>query len=62
MAIVYGITFLSGLTFAFTGITPQTNNVAYPPLALLSGAVGVALALRVADTTRLSYLVTAARL
>jgi hypothetical protein len=48
---------LSGLAFAFTGITPQTDHVAYPLLALLTGAVGVALALRVADTTRLSYLV-----
>ena len=57
VAIVYGTTFLSGLTFAFTGITPQTDQVLYPLLALLMGAVGVALALRVAKTTRLSYLV-----
>jgi hypothetical protein len=54
---VYGTTFLSGLAFAFAGITPQTDQVAYSLLALLTGAVGVALALRVADTTRLSYLV-----
>lgn len=58
VAIVYGTTFLSGLALALTGITPQTDHVAYPLLALLMGAVGVALALRVADTTRLSYLVT----
>ena len=57
VAIVYGITFVSGLVFAFNGITPQTDHVAYPLLALLTGAVGVAIALRVADTTRLSYLV-----
>jgi hypothetical protein len=57
VAIVYGTTFLSGLAFAFTGITPQTDHVAYPLLALLTGAAGVAIALRVADTTRLSYLV-----
>ena len=57
VAIVYGITFLSGLAFAITGITPQTEQVAYPLLALLMGAVGVAIALRIADTTRLSYLV-----
>lgn len=57
VAIAYGTTFLSGLVFAFTGITPQTDHVAYPLLALLTGAVGVALALRVADTTRRSYLV-----
>jgi hypothetical protein len=53
---VYGITFLSGLAFAFTGITPQTDHVLYPLLALLMGAVGVAIAIRVAGTTRLSYL------
>lgn len=57
VAIVYGITFVSGLAFAFTGITPQTDQVLYPLLALLMGAVGVALALRVAKSTRLSYLV-----
>jgi len=57
VAIVYGTTFLSGLVFAFNGITPQTDHVAYPLLALLTGTVGVAIALRVADTTRLSYLV-----
>ena len=57
VAIVYGITFVSGLVIAFNGITPQTDHVAYPLLALLTGAVGVAIALRVAETTRLSYLV-----
>ena len=57
VAIVYGTTFLSGLAFALTGITPQTDHVLYPLLALLMGAVGVAIALRVSDTTRLSYLV-----
>jgi hypothetical protein len=57
VATAYGTTFLSGLVFAFTGITPQTDHVVYPLLALLTSAVGVALALRVADTTRPSYLV-----
>jgi hypothetical protein len=57
VAIVYGTTFLSGLVFAFNGITPQTDHVAYPLLALLTGAAGVAVALRVAETTRPSYLV-----
>jgi hypothetical protein len=56
VAIVYGVTFVSGLLLAFNGITPQTNRVAFPLLALLTGAVGVAIALRVAETTRLSYL------
>ena len=58
VAIVYGVTFVSGLLLAFNGITPQANHIAYPLLALLTGAVGVAIALRVAETTRVSYLVT----
>ena len=57
VAIVYGVTFMCGLLLAFNGITPQTNHVAYPLFALLTSAVGVAIALRVAETTRLSYLV-----
>src|SRR4249919_532598 len=57
VAIVYGTTFVSGLVFTFAGITPQMHHVAYPLLALYTSAVGVALALRVADTTRPSYLV-----
>jgi hypothetical protein len=57
VAVAYGTTFVSGLVLAFAGITPQTDHVAYPLLAFLTSAVGVALALRVADTTRLSYLV-----
>jgi len=56
VAIVYGVTFVSGLLLAFSGITPQTNHVAFPLLALFTGAVGVAIALRVAETSRLSYL------
>jgi hypothetical protein len=56
VAIAYGITFVSGLAMAFAGITPQTHHVGYPLLALLTGSVGVALALRAANTTRLSYL------
>jgi len=57
VAIAYGITFVSGLVLAFAGITPQTHHVAYPLLALHTSAVGVALALRVADTTRFLVLV-----
>ena len=57
MAIAYGSTFVSGLVLAFAGTTPQTHPVAYPLLALFTSAVGVALALRVVDTTRLSCLV-----
>lgn len=55
-AIAYGTTFVSGLALAFAGITPQTHSVGYPLLALFTGTVGVALALRSADTSRLSYL------
>lgn len=55
VAIVYGISFLSALLFAFNGITPQTDRIAYPLLALLTGAIGVAIALRVADTTKLAH-------
>src|SRR5262245_11168132 len=57
VAIAYGVTFMSALLLAFAGVTPQAHYVAYPLLALHMSAVGVALALRVADTTRLSYLV-----
>jgi hypothetical protein len=49
--VVYGVTFLSALLFALNGITPQTDRVAYPLLAFLTGAIGVAVALRVANTT-----------
>jgi hypothetical protein len=55
---VYGTTFLSGLVFAFMGMQPQTDQVLYPLLALLTGAVGVALALKVAQSTRPTYLVS----
>jgi len=54
VAIVYGVTFVAGLVLAFDNITPQSNPIMYPLLALVTGAVGVALALRVAHTTRLS--------
>jgi len=56
VTVAYGTTFVSGLALALAGITPQTHHVGYPLLALFTGAVGVALALRVADTSRLSYL------
>ena len=58
VAIVYGTTFLSGLVFAFIGLQPETDQVVYPLLALLTGAIGVALALKVAKSRRLSYLVS----
>jgi hypothetical protein len=57
VALVYAVTFAAGLVFAFFGMTPQRYQIAYPLLALLSGAVGVAVALGMAGTTRLSHLV-----
>ncbi len=54
--LVYGITFLAGVLFAFQGITPTTDRALYPLLALLAQGLGVALALRLAKTTALSYL------
>jgi hypothetical protein len=57
VAIVYGVSFVAGLVLAFDNITPQSNPNVYPLLALVAEAVGVALALRVAHTTRLSYLI-----
>jgi hypothetical protein len=56
VAMAYGVTFVAGLVLAFDNITPQSNPIMYPVLALLTGAVGVALALRVAHTTRLVYV------
>ncbi|MBK5282001.1 MAG: hypothetical protein JJE16_07940 [Nitrospiraceae bacterium] len=56
VAVVYGVSFVAGFVFAIIGITPQSNPNVYPLLALVTGAVGVALALRVAHTTRWSYL------
>ena len=56
VTVAYGTTFVSGLVLALAGITPQTHHVGYPLLTLFTGAVGVAIALRVADTSRLSYL------
>ena len=57
VAIVYGVTFVSGLVLAFGWITPQTYHIIHPLLALPTGAVGVAIALRVAETTRVAFLV-----
>lgn len=57
VAIVYGITFVAGLVFAAMGITPQIDPALYPLLALLVGTIGVAVALRVMDSTRPACLV-----
>ena len=56
VAIVYCVSFIAGLVLAYESIAPQSNPYLYPLLALLTEAVGVALALRVAHTTRASYL------
>jgi hypothetical protein len=57
VAIVYGFSFLSGLVLAFNGITPEAHRTGYFLLALLTQAAGVAIALRVAATTRLTYVI-----
>jgi hypothetical protein len=56
VAIIYGVSFVAGLALAFDDISPESNPNVYPLLALVTEAVGVALALRVARTTRVSYL------
>jgi hypothetical protein len=58
VAIVYGMSFAAGLVFAFNGMTPESHPTMYPLLALITEAVGVALAIRVAHNTRFSYLCT----
>ncbi|HEX6826635.1 MAG TPA: hypothetical protein VF077_10010 [Nitrospiraceae bacterium] len=58
VAIVYGVSFVASRVLAYENITPQSNPYVFPLLALVAGAVGVALALRVAHTTRVSYLLT----
>ena len=50
VVIVYSVTFVAGLVFAFDNITPLSNPIMYPLLALVTGAAGVALAVRVAHT------------
>ncbi len=56
VAIVYGMSFAAGLVLALSGMTPQSDPAMYPLLALVAEAVGVALALRVARTKKLTYL------
>lgn len=55
--VVYGISFLAGLVLAALGFTPQSEPGVYPLLALLVGAIAVAVALHVTATTRLSSLI-----
>lgn len=56
VAIVKGLSFVASLVFVYANITLQSNPIVYPLLALLTGAVGVALALRVVHTTRVPFL------
>jgi hypothetical protein len=57
VVLAYGISFVSGLVFFLAGLTPQTDQALYPLLAFLSGAIGVAVALRVMGAAGLSHLV-----
>ena len=56
VALAYGLSFVSGLFLLVNDITPQTDQALYPLLALLSGGIGVAVALRVLGTSRPSYV------
>jgi hypothetical protein len=57
IAIVYGVSFTAELLLALNDITPQSNPNGYQVLTLAIGAMGIAMALRVASTTRVSQLV-----
>jgi hypothetical protein len=57
VVIVYSAMFLSVLVLPYVGIPPKTYPQLYPLLILLMGTMGVALALRLAETTRPLYLV-----
>lgn len=57
IALAYGISFVSGLIFIAPGFTSQNDQILYPLLAFLSGAIGVAVALRVMGTAELAHLV-----
>jgi hypothetical protein len=50
--IASGMTFLAGVLLAALGITPKIDPGLYPLLALLVGAISVAVALRRTDITR----------
>jgi hypothetical protein len=56
LAVVYGLSFLIGLILAYYNITPRSNPNAYPLLILITEVFGVALALHLVHTTRMSYL------
>ncbi|MDR4470399.1 MAG: hypothetical protein MRJ68_19235 [Nitrospira sp.] len=57
VALAYVLSFVSGLMFFAIGMTPQTEPILYPLLAFLSGAVGVAVALRVMGAVGLAQLI-----
>ncbi len=52
ITIVYGVIFLAGILLAVLGITSKLDPGLYPMLALLVGAISVAVALRMTGTTR----------
>ncbi len=54
---VYGITFIAGVVFAASGITPQTDPGLFLLLALLAGSIGVAIALHLTETMHPAYVV-----
>jgi hypothetical protein len=55
--LVSSLTFLAGMLLATLGITPKIDSGLYPLLALLVGAISVAVALHMTHTTRPACLV-----
>ncbi len=56
VALAYGISFAFGIVLLANDITPQTDQTLFPLLALLSGGIGVAMALGAMGTTRAVYV------
>lgn len=57
VAVAYSISFVCGILLLANGITPLTDPALYPLLALLSGSIGVAVALRVMGTIQPVHVV-----
>ena len=57
VVIVYIVAFVAGLVLAALGISSQSEPGSYPLIALPMGAIAVAVALRMTDSTRPASLV-----
>lgn len=56
LVVVYGLSSLAGLMLAYYNITSRSHPNTYPLIILFTEVLGIALALRLARTMRLSYL------